>query len=111
MCSANADVRFWSKAGLMQCSKACTLWANSGHAYFSPLLCHDHQKNIGTCPLLAISQSFLQGERSFTAFASQEYASRADLSRGPNDRGRELRFCGDKCRWTHHNNKKVRLKT
>jgi hypothetical protein len=31
MCGATGHVRFTPESGLMQCSNACLLWANSGH--------------------------------------------------------------------------------
>ena len=31
ICAAISHVRFAPKSGLMQCSNACPLWANSGH--------------------------------------------------------------------------------
>jgi len=46
-----------------------------------------------------------------TTFNTCEVCGTPFFSGGP---GREkrarVRFCGDKCRWTHHNNNKVRLK-
>ena len=47
-----------------------------------------------------------------TTFQTGEVCGTPFFSGGPGCKKRaRVRFCGDKCRWTHHNNKKVRLKT
>ena len=40
MCSAKGHVRFTPKSGLLRCTSACPLWANSGHP-FHPAEQHD----------------------------------------------------------------------